>query len=172
MSGPIPGSDPNYPQGQPQWNAPQQPGYQPAGYGPAPTYAGPAAGPSSMSMPDAVRSVLTQYAGFSGRARRSEYWYFFLANFLASVVASIIDAALGVSLLQWIVTLALLLPGLAVSVRRMHDTGRSGWWLLLGLIPLVGAIILIVVACQDSRPQANRWGPSPKYQAVGGYVGA
>jgi len=110
---------------------------------------------------------LTQYAGFSGRARRSEYWWFALASFLASVVASIIDTAIGVSILEWILTLALLVPSLAVAVRRLHDTGRSGWWLLIGLIPLVGAIVLLVFFCQDSRPGTNQYGPSPKYQAAG-----
>lgn len=172
MSSPTPGSDHNYPQGgapqgQPGWSASPPPGYAPPGYGPAPTYAGPAGAAPSMGLPDAVRAVLTQYAGFSGRARRSEYWWFALASFLASVVASIIDAAIGVSILEWILTLALLVPSLAVAVRRLHDTGRSGWWLLMGLIPLVGAIVLLVFFCQDSRPGTNQYGPSPKYQAAG-----
>src|SRR4051794_41890965 len=116
-----------------------------------------------MGLPDAVRAVLTQYAGFSGRARRSEYWWFALASFLASVVASIIDAAIGVSILEGILTLALLVPSLAVAVRRLHDTGRAGWWVLIGLIPLLGAIGLPVVLCQDSRPGTDQHGPSPKH---------
>jgi uncharacterized membrane protein YhaH (DUF805 family) len=159
------GSDQNYPQGgapggQPGWGAPT-----PAGYSPAPTasYAGAPAG--QLSITDAVRSVLTQYATFSGRARRSEYWWFFLAYFIASVVASIIDGILGVTVLGVILALGLLIPSLAVGVRRLHDIGKSGWWLLIGLIPLVGAIVLLVFACQDSQPGTNQWGPSPKYGA-------
>jgi uncharacterized membrane protein YhaH (DUF805 family) len=118
-----------------------------------------------MSFGDAVRSVLTQYVGFSGRARRSEYWYFFLFNVLVSsairLVASLLNAPL-LSLLGVLVALAFLLPGLAVSVRRLHDTGRSGWWLLIGLIPLAGAIVLLVFFCTDSEPGPNRFGPPVK----------
>src|SRR5215217_5101513 len=159
------GSDQNYPQGgapggQPGWGAPT-----PAGYSPAPTASSAGAPAGRMSITDAVRSVLTQYATFSGRARRSEYWWFFLAYFIASVVASIIDGILGVTVLGVILALGLLIPSLAVGVRRLHDIGKSGWWLLIGLIPLVGAIVLLVFACQDSQPGTNQWGPSPKYGA-------
>jgi uncharacterized membrane protein YhaH (DUF805 family) len=159
------GSDQNYPQGgapggQPGWGAPTPAGYSPA---PAASYAGAPAGP--MSIADAVRSVLTQYATFSGRARRSEYWWFYLAYVIASVAASIIDGILGVMVLGVILALGLLIPSLAVSVRRLHDIGKSGWWLLIGLIPLVGVIVLLIFACQDSQPGTNQWGPSPKYGA-------
>ena len=155
------GPDQNYPQGgasggQPGWGTPA-----PGGYSPAPSYAGAPAGP--MSLPDAVRSVLTQYANFSGRARRSEFWWFYLAQVLASIVAGIIDGILGVTILGVILALGLLIPTLAVGVRRLHDIGKSGWWLLIGLVPLVGAIVLIVFACQDGQPGTNQWGPSPKY---------
>lgn len=115
-----------------------------------------------MTFGDAVRSVLTQYTGFSGRARRSEYWYFLLFSFLVSTVASMIDAALHSVVLGLLVTLGLILPSLAVGVRRLHDIGRSGWWLLIALIPLVGAIVLIVFACTDSQPGPNRFGPPVK----------
>jgi len=81
------------------------------------------------------------------------------------VVASIIDGILGVTVLGVILALGLLIPSLAVGVRRLHDIGKSGWWLLIGLIPLVGAIVLLVFACQDSQPGTNQWGPSPKYGA-------
>jgi uncharacterized membrane protein YhaH (DUF805 family) len=120
-----------------------------------------------MNFGEAVKSALSKYATFSGRARRSEYWYFFLFNLIVSVVTGIIDAAIGNLALGIIVGLALLLPGLAVGVRRLHDTDRSGWFLLLGLIPLVGIIILIVFFCQDSKPGTNAHGPSPKYPAGG-----
>ncbi len=115
-----------------------------------------------MSFIDAVRSVLSNYATFSGRSRRSEYWWFVLFNLLVNLVAAGIDGALGTNFIRFVVALALLLPGLAVFVRRMHDTGRSGWWILLGLIPLVGGIVLIVFAAQDSQPGPNRFGDSPK----------
>ena len=121
-----------------------------------------------MSFADAVRSALTRYAQFSGRARRSEYWYFGLAVFLASVVAAVLDQLIGAPVLALLVFLATLLPSLSVAVRRLHDTGRSGWWLLIGLVPLVGGIVLLVFCVQDSSPQPNAYGPSPK-QA--GYAG-
>jgi uncharacterized membrane protein YhaH (DUF805 family) len=121
-----------------------------------------------MSFQDAVKVCLTQkYAGFSGRARRSEYWWFFLFNLLVGVVASVIDSILGTrygsgtGLVQTLVQLALLIPGIAVGVRRLHDTGRSGWWLLIGLVPIVGWVILIIFFAQDSQGE-NQYGPSPK----------
>ena len=120
----------------------------------------------------AVTSVLTQYATFTGRARRSEYWWFALASVLASVVASVLDVALtdaaaGAGLFSLVLTLALFLPSLAVGVRRLHDTGRSGWWMLISLT-IIGIIVLIVFFVQDSQPGPNQHGPSPKYQAAGG----
>jgi uncharacterized membrane protein YhaH (DUF805 family) len=153
MSSPTPGYDPN-----------NQPGYNPA-----PAYSGGAAPAAPMSMPDAVRSVLTQYATFTGRARRSEYWWFGLANLLASIVASVIDQAMGSVIFGLIVGLGLLIPSLAVGVRRLHDTGRSGWWLLIAFVPLVGAIVLIVFFCTDSQQGTNQYGPSPKYPAASGF---
>jgi uncharacterized membrane protein YhaH (DUF805 family) len=119
-----------------------------------------------MSFADAVRTCLNKYTDFSGRARRSEYWYFFLFNILVSIVASIIDAIIGTrsgsfGLVEAIAGLALLLPGLAVGARRLHDTTRSGWWLLIGLIPIIGAIVLIIFFVQDSHGD-NQYGPSPK----------
>jgi uncharacterized membrane protein YhaH (DUF805 family) len=120
-----------------------------------------------MTFGTAISSVLTQYTGFSGRARRSEYWWFFLFNVLVSVVTGVLDAVLHTSVIGLVVGLGLLLPSLAVSFRRLHDTGRSAWWLLIGLIPLVGAIVLLVFQCQDSEPGPNRFGPSPKPDAAG-----
>lgn len=115
-----------------------------------------------MNFPDAVRSVLTKYAVFSGRARRSEYWWFFLFNLVVSAVAAGIDAAIGTPIIAIIVGLALLLPTLAVGARRLHDTGRTGWLLLLAIIPLIGAIVLIVFFCQDTQPGDNQYGAAPK----------
>jgi uncharacterized membrane protein YhaH (DUF805 family) len=115
-----------------------------------------------MSFMDAVKAVLTNYVGFSGRARRSEYWYWVLFQVALAVVLGIIAGIIKTNILGMLVNLALLLPSLAVSVRRLHDIGKSGWFLLLALIPLVGAIILIVWACQDSQAGANQYGANPK----------
>ncbi len=130
-----------------------------------------------MSFTQAVRSVLTQYVGFGGRARRSEYWWYALFSVLVGIVAVILDNALGTDfestgngLISLLLNLALFLPSLAVAVRRLHDTDRSGWWLLIALIPLVGAIVLLVFFCQDSTPGQNRFGPSPKHQAATGWA--
>ena len=118
-----------------------------------------------MTFGEAVSSVLKQYAGFTGRARRSEYWYFALFNALVlsavRLLAALLNAPL-LSLLVVLVGLVFLLPGLAVTARRLHDTGRTGWLLLLGIIPLAGTIALLVFTCMDSDPGPNRFGPSPK----------
>lgn len=115
-------------------------------------------------------SVLKKYVVFSGRARRKEYWMFYLINILISlllgVVAGIIAGASGrdgpADLILWVYTLAILLPSLGVTVRRLHDTGRSGWWLLIGLIPVIGAIVLLVFTLLDGQPGQNEYGPDPK----------
>jgi uncharacterized membrane protein YhaH (DUF805 family) len=116
-----------------------------------------------MNFFDAVLSVLTNYVDFKGRARRSEYWWFFLFDVIVSVIVSLFDVAAGTQVLEILVGVALLLPGLAVTIRRLHDTDRRGWWVLIGLVPIVGMIVLIVFACQDSEPGSNRFGDSPKY---------
>jgi uncharacterized membrane protein YhaH (DUF805 family) len=119
-----------------------------------------------MNFMDAVKACLNNYAGFSGRARRSELWWFFLFNFAVQIATSIVDSILatliGINVLSFIVMLALFVPGLAVQFRRLHDTGRSGWWLLLGLIPVVGVIVLIVWYCTPGQPGPNQYGPDPK----------
>jgi uncharacterized membrane protein YhaH (DUF805 family) len=122
-----------------------------------------------MGMPEAVRSVLTQYAIFSGRARRSEFWWFFLFNVILSFVASLLDVAIDVPIFGWVVTLALLIPSLAVGARRLHDVDRTGWWQLIGFVPLVGIIVLIVFWCQDGDRGPNRFGHSVKYPAPAVY---
>jgi len=107
-------------------------------------------------------TVLKKYAVFSGRSRRSEYWYFLLFSFLVSFVLAIIDAVLGIGVLYPIYSLAVLVPSLAVLARRLHDINRSGWWMFISLIPLVGVIVLIVFLVKDSDPGENRFGPNPK----------
>ena len=120
-----------------------------------------------MSFTDAVKSVFAQYAGFSGRARRSEYWWFTLFVVVVYIAASVVDAALGVTALTIVAILALLLPSIAVAVRRLHDTNRSGWWYLISLVPFVGGLILLAFTLQDSTPGPNRFGAPPKTAAVG-----
>jgi len=114
--------------------------------------------------------VLKNYVTFSGRARRSEYWYFVLFNLIASVVLGVLDAIMqvagGVGFLGLLYTLAVLLPTIAVGVRRMHDIGKSGWWLLLPIIPLVGLIVMIVFLVKDSVPGENQYGPNPKEDLI------
>lgn len=114
-------------------------------------------------------AVLKKYADFNGRARRKEYWLFFLFNILVSVALSIIDSILGTGrgesgtgLLGGLYVLAIFLPSLAVSVRRLHDTGRSGWWMLISLIPVIGSLVLFVFFCFDSQTGTNRYGINPK----------
>ena len=117
--------------------------------------------------------VMKQYADFSGRARRKEYWMFVLFNIIFLVVAAILDNVLGLSFklygqslgYGWLYTLyclAIIVPGLAVCVRRLHDIGKSGWWYFIGLVPLVGVIVLIVWFCTDSQAGKNEWGANPK----------
>ncbi|TMH09563.1 MAG: DUF805 domain-containing protein [Betaproteobacteria bacterium] len=113
--------------------------------------------------------ALKKYADFSGRARRREYWFFVLFNIIISIVLTVCDVVLGtynaaasIGILTGIYTLAVLIPGIAVSVRRLHDTGRSGWWLLIVLVPLIGWIVLLIFMLIDSQPGQNAYGPSPK----------
>jgi len=122
-----------------------------------------------MDMPTAVRSVLSQYANFNGRARRSEFWFWTLATFIAGVIVGIIDVIIGTSILQWVLILALLVPNLAVGARRLHDTDKSGWLQLIGIIPIIGWIVLIVFWAMDSTPD-NKYGPNPKGLGAGGYA--
>jgi uncharacterized membrane protein YhaH (DUF805 family) len=118
-----------------------------------------------MGFTEAISAGFRNYVNFSGRAIRSEFWYWVLFAVLASIAAGLIDIALfgleGSSAIESLVGLALFLPGLAVSVRRLHDLDRSGWWVLLGLIPLVGVIILIIWNCQRGTIGPNRFGPDP-----------
>lgn len=112
--------------------------------------------------------VLKKYAVFEGRARRAEYWYFVLFNFIAAVILAILDhmlgtlTATGMGIFGLIYGLAVIMPGIAVSVRRLHDTDRSGWWMFLFLIPLLGPLVLLVFMVLDSTPGENRFGPNPK----------
>ena len=116
--------------------------------------------------------ALKKYAVFSGRSRRKEYWYFVLFNLIISFVLGLIDRFLGLTteyglgILGGLYSLAVLIPGLAVAVRRLHDTNRSGWWLLINLVPFVGPIIAIIFLVQNSDTGSNRYGPWPKAAAT------
>ena len=122
-------------------------------------------------MTTAVKTVLGKYAVFSGRASRSEYWWWLLAMIILFTVLGLIDGALVAPMLgfeafqpdagqpvSFLVSLGLLLPNLAVSVRRLHDTDRSGWWLLLGLIPVIGTIVLLIFYVQPGTDSSNQYG--------------
>lgn len=104
-----------------------------------------------MGFLEAVKACFGKYATFEGRARRSEYWWFALLSFVLGLIPVI----------NWIAGLALLLPSIAVGVRRLHDTGRCGWWILLALVPLVN-LVLIYFCIQDSVPGTNEYGANPK----------
>ena len=112
--------------------------------------------------------VLQNYATFSGRARRSEYWYFTLFNFLFALVAMFLDNLFGIALdklgygpIYLIYMFAVLVPNLAVAVRRLHDVGKSGWFIAIGLIPVVGTIWMIVVLATPGMEGSNKYGPDP-----------
>ena len=113
--------------------------------------------------------VLKQYADFKGTARRKEYWMFILFNIIFGGIAMILDRVFGIAIegvgygpLYGVYALVLFIPGLAVVVRRLHDIGKSGWMLLITLIPLIGAIWLLVLLLTDSNPEENLYGANPK----------
>ncbi|MFF4506178.1 DUF805 domain-containing protein [Streptomyces sp. NPDC001401] len=113
--------------------------------------------------------ALKKYAVFSGRARRKEYWMYTL--FVVVIYAVLIGIGIGAKVtavlaLAGIFYVAILLPSLAVSVRRLHDTGHSGWWILFGIVPIAGPITLLVFQCSDSQPGVNKYGPNPKEAAL------
>jgi uncharacterized membrane protein YhaH (DUF805 family) len=114
-----------------------------------------------MNFGQAISTCLRKYATFPGRAARPEYWWFFLFEILLIAAASRINETLS-----GLISLALLLPALAVGARRLHDIGKSGWWLLLSLVPVIGWIVLLVWAVQKSDAQANAYGASPLAEAA------
>lgn len=107
--------------------------------------------------------VLKKYAVFGGRAQRKEYWFFVLFNLIITLVLGFVEGfAGGPGVLSAVYGLAVLIPSIAVTVRRLHDTDRTGWWLLIALIPLIGTIILLVFMLLDSSPGQNQYGSNPK----------
>lgn len=119
-----------------------------------------------VSFSQAVRMAFDSYCRFQGRSSRSEYWWWVLFVAILSFCIGIVEGILGFSMTavqatSGILSLVLLLPGLGLSVRRLHDIGKSGWWILLGLIPVVGAIVLIIWFARNSQMQDNQYGPVP-----------
>jgi uncharacterized membrane protein YhaH (DUF805 family) len=114
-----------------------------------------------MGFGEAVGSCFSNYAKFRGRAPRSEYWYFVLFQALVNLVVGVIAARIGSNMLSGLVELALLLPALAVGVRRLHDIDRSGWWLLFGAVPVIGWLFVLIWACTKGTLGPNRFGPDP-----------
>lgn len=103
-------------------------------------------------------NVVKQYTVFTGRAGRQEFWMFQLINFGIALAISVVGGILGLEILSTLYSLAIFLPSLAVLVRRLHDTSRSGWWALIGLVPVLGWIALIVLAALESTPGPNQYG--------------
>lgn len=122
-----------------------------------------------VSFGQAISTCFNKYCTFTGRARRSEFWFWTLfVCLLSMVVAVLVGAAAGFDsgayhAITGLVGLFFLLPNLAVTFRRLHDVGRSGWWWLIAFVPCVGVLILLYFELLDSQPQANQYGPSPKY---------
>lgn len=113
--------------------------------------------------------VLKQYADFSGRARRKEYWMYTLFNLIFAITAAILDNILGTTfgeipygVIYLLYALVVFIPGLAVLVRRLHDIGKSGWMIFISLIPLIGSIWLLILLVTDSEHGSNKWGSNPK----------
>ncbi len=106
--------------------------------------------------------VLKRYFDFNGRSRRQEFWMFALISFGISIALAIIGTMIKTNILSTLYSLAVLLPGLGVGARRLHDVGKSGWWQLIGLVPLLGIIVLIVFWAQDGTPGDNQYGANPK----------
>jgi uncharacterized membrane protein YhaH (DUF805 family) len=102
-----------------------------------------------------------KFAQFEGRSRRKEYWSFVLLNFGVAIAAAVLDLAIGARIVGALVTLAFLIPSISVGMRRLHDTGRSGWWLLIVLVPVIGIIALIVFFAQKGEAGENKYGPDP-----------
>jgi uncharacterized membrane protein YhaH (DUF805 family) len=122
-----------------------------------------------MTFVDAVRICFAKYVDPKGRAGRAEYWWFVLFDLIVSFIVGIIDVIIGSPILGYLVSLAFLLPAIMVSIRRLHDTNRTGWWLLIGLIPVIGWIILIVYYVQQGTPGPNQYGNAPETAVAASY---
>ncbi len=107
-------------------------------------------------------AIKNKYAQFDGRAQREEYWMYFLFYIISYIVVAFVSYILHMPFLVVIFILAILMPSIAITTRRLHDINRSGWWQLLGLIPIIGGIILLIWYVTDSDSGSNQYGPNPK----------
>jgi uncharacterized membrane protein YhaH (DUF805 family) len=115
-----------------------------------------------MTFSEAVKSGFDHYTKFDGRAGRPAFWWWFLFGILVGIGAGIIDAIIGTwGVVGGLAALALLLPNLSVAIRRLHDTDHTGWWVLIGLIPIIGFIVLLIFYLRQSDPGENQYGPPP-----------
>ena len=115
-----------------------------------------------MTFAEAVRSGFDHYVKFDGRASRPAFWWWFLFGILVGIGATLIDLIIGsFGVVSGLASLALLLPNLSVAIRRLHDTDHTGWWVLIGLIPIVGFIVLLIFDLRQSDPGDNQYGPPP-----------
>lgn len=115
---------------------------------------------------DFYLACFRKYATFTGRAQRAEYWYFALFNSIIYLILFFISSAYLIQILCIVFYLAMMIPGLAVAVRRLHDVGKGGWMILISLIPLIGSIWLLILMVTDSNPGNNQYGPNPKGMLV------
>jgi uncharacterized membrane protein YhaH (DUF805 family) len=120
-----------------------------------------------MGFSEAIATCFSKYATFSGRAPRWEFWFFYLFGVIAGLVGELIDLAAGTTVIRVLIGLALLLPNIAVSVRRLHDIDRTGWWYLLVFVPLIGWIVLLVWYCTRGTFGPNGYGLDPLAGAIG-----
>lgn len=111
-------------------------------------------------------TVLKKYAVFSGRARRQEYWMFFLFNMIVTFVCGFVDSMFNTYIFMPVYLLATIIPSLSVTVRRLHDTGRSGWWILISFVPLIGSLVLLIFTLMDGNTSENDYGSNPKHIAA------
>jgi uncharacterized membrane protein YhaH (DUF805 family) len=121
--------------------------------------------PDANTFIGAIKDALARFVDFKTRSTRSQFWWWVLGYLLISIVAGFIDGAIGMSgsdPVGLLVSVVLLLPSIAVSIRRLHDIGRTGWWLLLMLLPIIGSIVLLVFYCTKTQPAANQWGSPPR----------
>ncbi len=114
-----------------------------------------------MGFGQAISAGFSNYVNFSGRACRSEYWWWILFIIIADIVAAIIDQAIGMQLVTGLFGLVTIIPNIAIAIRRLHDLDRTGWWILLGFIPLIGWLILFIWFCLKGTDGPNRFGPDP-----------
>ena len=125
-----------------------------------------------MTFGEAVKSGFDHYVKFDGRASRSMFWWWVLFAILVSIAANIIDAIIWAPIFSLLAAIGLFLPGLSVAIRRLHDTNRTGWWYLIGLVPLIGFIVLLIFFLEQGTPGPNEYGPPPPGTPAAGAVAA